>query len=251
MTFLTSRRGVSEIVEPLPGPLAPLLGLRAGNTRPFLSLALRVPPLREKLLGIAWKASERVIENPLAHSAAAPLPPEAEILDAGSYESLLPFELACLGRRVTAVDLRKYPIEHPNLRVVEADLFRLPFGDGAFDLVTAVSTLEHLGLPSWGCPETADGDRKGLAELTRCLKPGGLIFISAPFGIRQTSWQRFYDAAAWGSLTGGLEKVWERHFRRRELKIWLPADPLELEKENTAGAFGTDGVVAGLYRKRA
>jgi SAM-dependent methyltransferase len=54
-------------------------------------------------------------------------------------------------------------------RVVEADGTKLPFGDGAFDLVTAFDAVEHI-------PD----DAAALAECRRVLRPGGVLFLSGP-----------------------------------------------------------------------
>lgn len=50
---------------------------------------------------------------------------------------------------------------------VRGSILALPFGDAAFDVVLCKGVVQHLSDPL-----------KGLAELTRVLKPGGKIFIS-------------------------------------------------------------------------
>jgi SAM-dependent methyltransferase len=54
-------------------------------------------------------------------------------------------------------------------RMVRASAMRLPFGDEAFDLVTALDLLEHL-----------DDDHGGLREMRRVLRPGGHLLLSVP-----------------------------------------------------------------------
>jgi ubiquinone/menaquinone biosynthesis C-methylase UbiE len=51
-----------------------------------------------------------------------------------------------------------------------ADIFRLPFADGSFDLVWNSSTLEHLG-----------HTQQALAEMARVVRPGGYLFTGVPF----------------------------------------------------------------------
>ena len=46
----------------------------------------------------------------------------------------------------------------------------LPFADGSFSVVVSQEVLEHVREP-----------RKVLAELVRVLKPGGLVYLQAPF----------------------------------------------------------------------
>lgn len=54
------------------------------------------------------------------------------------------------------------------VRFLNADLNRLPFADGEFDLVTCGYVLEHLADP-----------RQGLGELHRVLSPGGSLLLAA------------------------------------------------------------------------
>jgi len=66
---------------------------------------------------------------------------------------------------VVNVDLFPYP----NVQVV-ADIHNLPFKDNSADAVICESSLEHLKNPE-----------KAVKEMRRVLKPGGLLYISAPF----------------------------------------------------------------------
>lgn len=53
--------------------------------------------------------------------------------------------------------------------VSQADLTRLPFADGYFDLVLLTDVLEHL-----------DDDMQGLREVGRVLRPGGAALVTVP-----------------------------------------------------------------------
>lgn len=52
----------------------------------------------------------------------------------------------------------------PNVRFQQADIFSLPFADGAFDGIVVCFVLEHLSSPE-----------QALLELKRVLKPGGTL----------------------------------------------------------------------------
>ena len=54
-------------------------------------------------------------------------------------------------------------------RVALSQVERLPFADGAFDVVTGMDMLEHT-----------DDDLAALAELRRVLKPGGFLLVTVP-----------------------------------------------------------------------
>jgi 2-polyprenyl-3-methyl-5-hydroxy-6-metoxy-1,4-benzoquinol methylase len=70
---------------------------------------------------------------------------------------------------------------------------RLPFRDASFDLVTCISTVEHV-----------DDVATSLKEMVRVLKPGGALFVYAPSG--------------WA--------LHEKHYKLR----WLPWFPRPLAK---------------------
>lgn len=82
--------------------------------------------------------------------------------------------------------LRSYGV---SLEVHQADLEKLPFEDGTFDLVTCQTVLIHVHEP-----------RQALAEMLRVLRPGGLLLCAEPdnFGI--------YSAASTQNLTRSLEE---------------------------------------------
>lgn len=85
-----------------------------------------------------------------------------------------------------------------NVRVAQADLESLPFGDGLFDCVYSYGVLHHIPHPE-----------QGFRELVRVLKPGGLlaIYLYEDFGSR-TTLER--------ALLNGVNRL-------RALTLWLPA----------------------------
>jgi SAM-dependent methyltransferase len=71
---------------------------------------------------------------------------------------------------VVAAAARRYP----GLEALVADVRRLPFAEGTFDVVVSVSTLDHF--------ETAADLEAGLAELRRVLVPGGTLVVTLDNG---------------------------------------------------------------------
>lgn len=250
LDFVKGSRLLGETVNSRIGALEPLLHWKLFGMKPFLSLLLRLPLLGKKLLKIDWCVSERVVENNLLYTFLPLLGADPLILDTGSAESMVPFELASLGYRVVATDIREYPVSHPLLSFVPANIFSLPFKDGTFDLACAISTVEHLGLPSWGIEEEPEGDKKGVAEIARCLKPGGFFYLTAPFGKKQVTWQRFYDWPALSDLIPGFEIVSNKFYGRTGAKYWREEAREILEARDTASARGVDGVALLLLRKK-
>ncbi|MFO1309269.1 MAG: class I SAM-dependent methyltransferase [Burkholderiales bacterium] len=93
-----------------------------------------------------------------------------EAMDAGLYPRLRE-----RSRQVVAIDvapsvLSAAKARYPALGVVAADVRRLPFADGTFDVVVSNSTLDHFGSRA----ELFDA----LAGLGRLLRPGGRLLVT-------------------------------------------------------------------------
>ena len=58
----------------------------------------------------------------------------------------------------------------PGACLLAADVRRLPFGAGSFDVVVSTSTLDHF--------DSAAEFRAAIAELTRILRPGGILIVT-------------------------------------------------------------------------
>ena len=105
------------------------------------------------------------------------------VLDLGGriqpYRALLGARL----QRYVAVDLRKSP-----LVVLVADGSHLPLAPSSFDMVLCTQVLEYVPDPA-----------AVIAEIYRVLKPGGLLFLSAP-----SVFPRDSDQDVWRFLPGSL-----------------------------------------------
>ncbi len=138
---------------------------------------------------------ERIVEVPFVYRHTAALAKGAKLLDIGCAESTVAFSLASMGYSVTAVDQRGYPLQHPNLFVVQESLQNWDGPSEKVDAVLCLSTLEHLGLKAYqSTSEDSKLDVKALALFRRWLKPGGLLILTAPFGHSEVSdFERTYS----------------------------------------------------------
>ncbi|HEX3054309.1 MAG TPA: DUF268 domain-containing protein [Aggregatilineaceae bacterium] len=140
------------------------------------------------------------------------------VLDIGSSGSFLPPIIAALGVKLTCVDVREWPMQWPGLCVVVVDLVdsageqALPIE--SFDGITCVSTLEHFGLGRYGDVLDVRGDITGMQRIIRFLKPGGLLFLTVPFGRAEVAYpaHRIYDRNRLALVTAGLELIEQRYF---------------------------------------
>lgn len=141
------------------------------------------------------------------------------VLERGCCDSLLSYKLAKLGFDVYAIDVRPYFEKHPNLKFQRADVRNAPFLNCFFDRIIAVSTIEHVGLGSYGDPLFDNGDFVVLEELNRILKKGGKMLITFPFSGKflyspwlKGNWQRIYDEKRIKQLIGKLRLEKEEYY---------------------------------------
>jgi SAM-dependent methyltransferase len=101
----------------------------------------------------------------------AALPAGARVLDAGCGPGSWPYALRP-DLDITGFDIKFPPGPPPRserVRVARADLARLPFRDGLFDLTVCHYVLEHVTELEACCD-----------ELARVTKPGGTLYLSVP-----------------------------------------------------------------------
>jgi len=162
--------------------------------------------------GLLWSQSgPRKAPESYHYDQVRPLLPEGHlqgrVLEAGCGDGSDTLRIVQFARgSVVAVDLspdavwqtRRRTAGFSNVRVAQADLEALPFGENLFDCVYSYGVLHHIPQPE-----------KGFRELVRVLKPGGLlaIYLYEDFGNR-TALER--------ALLNGVNRL-------RALTLRLPA----------------------------
>src|SRR5579864_5205343 len=129
-------------------------------------------------------SDERALEIPWA---LARYRGEERVLDVGYAfaEPAYLTGLAGLGaRELVGVDLAQADV--PGLRSVVADVRKVPFPDGSFDVAFCISTLEHVGrdneIYDVDAARDDSGDEAALRELHRVLAKDGRLLASVPTG---------------------------------------------------------------------
>jgi SAM-dependent methyltransferase len=105
--------------------------------------------------------------------------PGTRLLDAGCGAGLFADLAARTGADVTGLDAAPGLIDHarrrrPSARYVLADLARMPFPDGSFDIVTAFNSVLYAADP-----------RRALAEIARVSAPRGRAVVTVGAGPQQ------------------------------------------------------------------
>ena len=183
--------------------------------------------------------NERIVEVPWVFRALHALAPSARVLDVGSVESTVALSLAALGYRVTALDLRTYPLSHPNLDVVTSPIEDFEPAE-LYDAVLCISTIEHIGLGWYGGGHGApDADRMALDHLRALVRPGGTLVLTTPYGAAGVdAIQRTYDRSGLDALLAGWD-VDRLEFAHLAGGTWLPGE-----------AVGADKAVALVHARR-
>lgn len=100
----------------------------------------------------------------------------------------------------------------PGARVVNGNVYALPFGDGAFTRILFSEVIEHI-------PD----DRAALAELARVLAPGGRLAITTPNADYPLAWDpinKVLEATIGRPIRRGvLSGIWANHER-----LYTPED---------------------------
>jgi len=202
--------------------------------------------------------TERVVEIPWVLSRYRG---ERRVLDIGPAfaQPLYVQHLTRLGiPELHGVDLA--PVAVPGMRMTHADVRQMPFADQSFDLITCVSTLEHIGRDNahylvQAPTDVVEGDLATLCELRRVLKPSGRILITVPFGrLDIQDWQKQYDLNAWRSLLdrAALQAVETEFFGYTPAGWRRMADPATLAGSGyrADGAPGATGVCCAVLTSR-
>ncbi len=141
-----------------------------------------------------------------------------DYLDVGSGDSILPaFIASCSNFRLTVIDrfrsvqtqrcyLRRLcgnPFPHERFSIVQQDFLETEdLAESSFDLITAVSVLEHM-----------EGylDSEAVTKAYRLLKPGGQFLLSCPYNHSLAN-EFYLKHAVYGICPGVRGAFFQRHY---------------------------------------
>jgi hypothetical protein len=133
-----------------------------------------------------WAARHIFKRNPPRH------------IDVGSRIDGFVAHLLCF-REVEVIDIRHLQTNVSGLRFLQADMMGSSFAfQGEADSASCLHALEHFGLGRYGDPLDAEGWRKGLANLSKLVRVGGVLYLSVPIGKGRIEFnaQRIFSAAS-------------------------------------------------------
>lgn len=166
------------------------------------------------------EANERWIEFPFA---IRQLPKCGPILDVGCTGSIFPHIVKAIGYTMYGVDIR--PITMEGINFIQGDIRHTYFNSEYFNAVTAISTIEHIGLRGiyGNKEEDMQGDLKAVNEIWRILKVGSKFIMTVPYGDKfsRGNYHRVYDKESLARLLAKFE-------RKEVLLKKAPKEPWDL-----------------------
>lgn len=113
-----------------------------------------------------------------------PSPMHGSGADIGCATGCFPaMQLACGIEMCTIFEVRDVEVSHPKIEVRIQDLSNEANLKPEFDLVTCLSTIEHVGLGRYGDPLDPRGDIELAQNLRKLVRRGGIVLMSFPVGV--------------------------------------------------------------------
>jgi len=185
------------------------------------------------------------------------------LLDVGCSGTLLDHELLARGFRVVGLDIQDYTLRNSREAFVQANVLHTGLPSETFDVILLVSTIEHIGLDTYGQDLLDDdADFVAMQELQRLLKPDGVLILTTPYegkgpfrihrwGNREEFLERRYDYERLEKLLEGFAIV-DSAFFLCMLKHRCKFIPIEKPILDELSAETCEGSLACLIlRKKA
>lgn len=145
------------------------------------------------------------------------LPVPVRFLDIGAGSGYYVHQATALKCAAVGIDLSSHACRMGSSRtpgrLYQADAEWLPFRDAGFDLVFCQQIIEHVVYPE-----------RVLAEIARILRPGGILFLSAPNRLGRHTWPKIRRILH--ELRGGTEVKRLRPVSPELLRRWAASDDI-------------------------
>jgi SAM-dependent methyltransferase len=192
-----------------------------------IALARRARAAGERPHGLTGPpgTDERTIEVPWV---LARYRGEPRVLDLGSAHAEPLYLEALVEAAPAAIGLDPAEASLPGLRTEVGDARSLPYGDGSFDVVLCVSTLEHVGADNdvYGVARGEGGAAEALREIRRVLARDGYALVTVPCGPEQDlGWFVQHERAGWNGLFAAADLyVFDQELYVLDPDGWRPGE---------------------------
>lgn len=224
---------------------------------PIGFLLFRLSILIKQINLLRGKWGQRAIEYPWLISNLKAIQKNSLVLDVGCSESLVTHELIRKGFRVVGLDINDYPFKDKHVVFIKRNLLKTELPSGVFDVITMVSTIEHIGLEAYGqIVKDTDADIEALSELKRILKDQGIIIVTTPYvgtyKLKVGNNVRLYNKRRLKKLVSGLKIIKEAYFYPLKVKnrfIWIEVSKQQMDKLPFSDKEESIGLVCFILQK--
>ena len=147
-----------------------------------------------------------------------------------SFREIEVFDIRALDHKIKNIEFKQVDFSDPALKL-----------EDYCDSISSLHAIEHFGLGRYGDPIDVDGHLKGLDNILRVLKPGGIFYFSIPIGPQRVEFnaQRVFSIQYLLDLFKEKYKI--EHFSYesddRQFHPHVPLDEKEI-KRNYGCQFG-------------
>jgi len=103
----------------------------------------------------------------------------------GFLAHILPYQ------KTTMIDIRPLSFSLENLSFVQSDFTKLPFENNSIESISALHSIEHVGLGRYGDQIDPYSWKQSITEIKRVLKINGIIYFSVPIGRERICFNAF------------------------------------------------------------
>jgi SAM-dependent methyltransferase len=149
---------------------------------------------------------------------------EGKILDVGSTACDLLYNNLSNSIEVNGINLNKQKNNNQDIKLKTGDIRKTDYSDNYFDVITCISTLEHIGVGGrYNSDEDPTGDQKAMDEMYRILKPKGILLLTVPYGAKDVlPINKLYNKERTNKLFEKYNIVEKKHLKySSQYKIWL------------------------------
>ena len=152
------------------------------------------------------------------------------LLDVGSTIGDRLYETLPKSVEINCLNLSAKKFRHEQIKFKRGDIRQTDYPDNSFDVVTCISTLEHIGVGGrYLSDHDPEGDAKAMREIKRILKPGGQLLATVPYGAKDVlPINKLYNKPRIADLFSGFNIVSQKFKKFNKIwRVWLETSEAE------------------------
>lgn len=177
------------------------------------------------------------------------------IIDLGggySFSTITPLLLKSPKDKIITIDVIPRPWKSKyNVEYVVGDCMNTHLLSQSADVVTIISTLEHVGLGRYGDPININGDILAMKEAWRILKKGGYLILTIPYGYPTVVYNlhRVYDLGRFRMISKGFKPIVLKYTLHGKFCQRRDIEGKRVEKSIQDNIYNSPGGILALLKK--